>query len=131
MANFLVTPPHIVPEWYLLFFYAILRSIPNKLLGFVVMVLSIIVLILLPYIMKNSIIRSGSFRPCHKFFFWIFLVICILLSWIGGIPVIEPYLTVGRILSVFYFIIVLVCFPLSIFIDKLVYDIYNLNKIQK
>jgi quinol-cytochrome oxidoreductase complex cytochrome b subunit len=128
MANFLVTPPHIVPEWYLLFFYAILRSIPNKLLGFVVMVLSIIVLLILPYIMKNSIIRSGSFRPCHKLFFWIFLVICILLAWIGGIPVIEPYLTVGRVLSVLYFVIILICFPLSIFIDKLIYDIYNINK---
>lgn len=69
MANFLVTPPHIVPEWYLLFFYAILRSIPNKLLGFVAMVLSIVVLLVIPYIMKNSIIRSGSFRPCHKIFF--------------------------------------------------------------
>jgi ubiquinol-cytochrome c reductase cytochrome b subunit len=69
LANFLVTPPHIVPEWYLLFFYAILRSIPNKLLGFGAMILSIVVLFILPYIMKNSIIRSGSFRPCHKLFF--------------------------------------------------------------
>ena len=129
MANFLVTPPHIVPEWYLLFFYAILRSIPNKLLGFVAMVLSIVVLFILPYIMKNSIIRSGSFRPCHKLFFWIFVVICILLAWIGGIPVIEPYLTVGRILSVLYFINILILFPLGIFIDKFVYDYYHLKKL--
>jgi quinol-cytochrome oxidoreductase complex cytochrome b subunit len=131
MANFLVTPPHIVPEWYLLFFYAILRSIPNKLLGFVVMILSIVVLLIIPYIMKNNIIRSGSFRPSHKFFFWIFLVVCILLSWIGGIPVIEPYLTVGRILTVLYFILVLICFPLSNIIDKLAYEKYNLNKQNK
>lgn len=69
IANFLVTPPHIVPEWYLLFFYAILRSIPSKLMGFVVMVASIVILIFLPYIMKNAIIRSGAFRPAHKIFF--------------------------------------------------------------
>ena len=128
MANFLVTPPHIVPEWYLLFFYAVLRSIPNKLVGLLGFVLSIIVLILIPYIMKNSIIRSGSFRPLHKLFFWILLVTCILLSWIGGIPVIEPYLTVGRFLSILYFIIILVFFPLGIFIDKLVYNAYIKSK---
>jgi ubiquinol-cytochrome c reductase cytochrome b subunit len=130
MANFLVTPPHIVPEWYLLFFYAVLRSIPNKLLGLLAFVLSILVLILIPYIMKNSIIRSGSFRPCHKLFFWVFLVTCILLSWIGGIPVIEPYLTIGRVLSVLYFVIILILFPLGIYIDKLIYNIYINKKIK-
>src|SRR6185436_17086496 len=80
IANFLVTPPHIVPEWYLLFFYAILRSIPNKLLGFAVMVLSIVVLFLMPYITKNNIIRSGTYKPCYKLFFWLVLFICILLT---------------------------------------------------
>lgn len=128
MANFLVTPPHIVPEWYLLFFYAILRSIPNKLLGFIAMVLSIVVLLLIPYIMKNSIIKSGSFRPSYKVFFWFFLVICVLLSWIGGIPVIEPYLTIGRFLSILYFINIFVLFSISVFIDKLIYDIYCIKK---
>ncbi len=127
IANFLVTPPHIVPEWYLLFFYAILRSIPNKLLGFVVMVLSIIVLFIIPYITKNNIIRGGVYKPCYKLFFWLFLFVCILLTWIGGIPVIEPYLTIGRILSILYFINVLVLFPLAAFIDKLIYHIYILN----
>jgi len=127
IANFLVTPPHIVPEWYLLFFYAILRSIPNKLLGFVVMVLSIVVLFLMPYITKNNIIRSGSYKPCYKLFFWLFLFICILLTWIGGIPVMEPYLTIGRVLSVLYFINILILFPLSSFIDKLIYNIYYFN----
>jgi len=127
IANFLVTPPHIVPEWYLLFFYAILRSIPNKLLGFAVMVLSIVVLFLMPYITKNNIIRGGVYKPCYKLFFWIFLFVCILLTWIGGIPVIEPYLTIGRILSILYFIIILILFPLAAFIDKLIYNIYFLN----
>jgi len=127
IANFLVTPPHIVPEWYLLFFYAILRSIPGKLSGFVIMVASIIILIFLPYIMKNAIIRSGSFRPVHKFFFWIFIFNCWLLAWIGGIPVMEPYLTIGRILSFLYFFFLLVLFPLAIFIDRTIYDSYNLK----
>jgi ubiquinol-cytochrome c reductase cytochrome b subunit len=69
IANFLVTPPHIVPEWYLLFFYAILRSIPNKLLGFTVMVFSIVALFLMPYVVKNNIIRSALYKPCYKLFF--------------------------------------------------------------
>jgi len=124
IANFLVTPPHIVPEWYLLFFYAILRSIPNKLLGFLAMILSIVILLFLPYIMKNTIIRSAQFKPTYKLIFWIFLIVCILLGWIGGIPVIEPYLTIGRILSILYFLIILVIFPFSIFFDKLIYDVY-------
>jgi quinol-cytochrome oxidoreductase complex cytochrome b subunit len=128
IANFLVTPPHIVPEWYLLFFYAILRSIPNKLLGFIVMILSIVVLFIMPYITKSNIIRSGSFKPCYKLFFWLFLFICILLTWIGGIPVMEPYLTIGRVLSVLYFINILILFPFSIFIDKLIYNIYYRSK---
>jgi quinol-cytochrome oxidoreductase complex cytochrome b subunit len=77
--------------------------------------------------MKSSLIRSGSYRPIHKIFFWLFLVVCILLSWIGGIPVIEPYLTIGRFLSILYFVNILILFPLGIFIDKLVYDYYHLN----
>ena len=127
IANFLVTPPHIVPEWYLLFFYAILRSIPNKLLGFLVMILSIVVLLLIPYILKNSIIRAGVYKPSYKLFFWLFLFVCILLTWIGGIPVIEPYLTIGRFLSILYFIIVLILLPLAAFFDKLIYHIYILR----
>jgi len=129
IANFLVTPPHIVPEWYLLFFYAILRSIPNKLLGFIAMILSIVILLFLPYIMKNTIIRSGSFKPLYKLIFWIFVVICILLGWIGGIPVMEPYLTIGRILSVLYFVIILIIFPLSILFDKIIYMMCLLNEV--
>ena len=129
IANFLVTPPHIVPEWYLLFFYAVLRSIPNKVLGLLAFIASIIVLLLIPYIMKSSLIRSGSYRPIHKIFFWLFLVVCILLGWIGGIPVIEPYLTIGRFLSILYFVIILLLFPLGIYIDKLIYNIYIEKKI--
>lgn len=124
IANFLVTPPHIVPEWYLLFFYAVLRSIPNKLLGLLAFALSILVLLLIPYIMKHSLIRSGTFKPFYKICFWLFLVTCLLLGWIGGIPVIEPYLTIGRLLSILYFVIILVFLPISIFIERIIYDIY-------
>ena len=92
----------------LLPFYAILRSIPNKLLGFIAMILSIVILLVIPYIWKNSIIRSGALKPFQKVIFWIFVVNCILLAWIGGIPVIEPYLTVGRILSILYFVNILI-----------------------
>lgn len=127
IANFLVTPPHIVPEWYLLFFYAILRSIPGKLSGFLIMIISIIILMFLPYIMRNAIIRSGLFRPAHKIFFWIFVFNCCLLGWIGGIPVMEPYLSIGRFLSFFYFFFILVLFPLAIFIDRVIYNAYNLK----
>ena len=125
IANFLVTPPHIVPEWYLLFFYAILRSIPGKLSGFLIMIISIIILMFLPYILRNAIIRSGAFRPAHKVFFWIFIFNCILLGWIGGIPVMDPYLGVGRFLSFFYFFFILVLFPLAIFIDRAIYNSYS------
>lgn len=129
-ANFLVTPPHIVPEWYLLFFYAILRSVPSKLLGFFFMICSLLVLFLLPYLMKNSLIRSTVFKPWHKLWFWIFVVDCILLSWIGGVPVLEPFLTIGRFLSFLYFLIILVLFPIGAFIEKLIYDSYIFLKQQ-
>lgn len=127
-ANFLVTPPHIVPEWYLLFFYAILRSVPSKLLGFFFMICSLLVLFIFPYLMKNTLIRSTLFKPWHKFWFWIFFVDCVLLSWIGGVPVLEPFLTIGRFLSFLYFFIILVLFPMGAFIEKVIYDSYILLK---
>jgi ubiquinol-cytochrome c reductase cytochrome b subunit len=74
--------------------------------------------------MKHSLIRSGTFKPFYKICFWLFLVTCILLGWIGGIPVIEPYLSIGRFLSVLYFVIILVFLPISIFIERIIYDIY-------
>jgi ubiquinol-cytochrome c reductase cytochrome b subunit len=68
-ANFLITPAHIVPEWYLLFFYAVLRSVTNKLLGFLIMVFSIFILFFLPYFLKGQLIRSGNFRPIFAILF--------------------------------------------------------------
>jgi len=123
-ANFLVTPAHIVPEWYLLFFYAILRSVTNKLLGFFFMLSSLVVLGFLSYLLKGFLIRSSAFKPWHASWFWILVVSCIMLSWIGSLPVMDPYLGIGQNLSFLYFLIFLVFFPLGGPIERLVYDSY-------
>nr|AGH24316.1 apocytochrome b [Reclinomonas americana ATCC 50633] len=109
-ANPLVTPPHIVPEWYFLPFYAILRSIPNKLLGVVAMLVSILILIALPFL-NTSEIRSSQFRPIHRKLFWLFFVDCVILGWIGGNVPETPYLEIGQIATVFYFAYFLVFIP--------------------
>lgn len=79
-ANFLVTPAHIVPEWYFLPLYAVLRSVTHKLLGILLLALFILVILLLPYLCKHQLIRTTLFRPIHGFFFWIFFVNCLLLG---------------------------------------------------
>nr|YP_009515529.1 apocytochrome b [Montagnia macrospora]AVK39476.1 apocytochrome b [Montagnia macrospora] len=101
-ANPMVTPAHIVPEWYFLPFYAILRSIPHKLGGVIAMLASILILATLPWIHSTEI-RSSRFRPLYKFFYGILLSCCFLLGWIGGMPVEDPYVLIGQILSIFYF----------------------------
>src|ERR1051326_8819704 len=82
-ANPLATPPEIVPAWYFLPYYAILRSIPNKLLGVVAMFSSILVLFILPWL-DRSPVRSATFRPVYKWLFWVFLVACVVLGWVGA-----------------------------------------------
>ena len=109
-ANPMATPPHIVPDWYFLPFYAILRSIPSKFLGVIAMAAAILVLFLLPYL-NTSRIRSSTFRPIFKKFYWLFVVCVLLLSWIGGIPVQEPYYTIGQIATLFYFTFLLLLIP--------------------
>nr|YP_010248593.1 cytochrome b [Trachys variolaris]QTK22447.1 cytochrome b [Trachys variolaris] len=101
-ANPLVTPVHIQPEWYFLFAYAILRSIPNKLGGVVALVLSIAILIILPFT-SNKKMQSNSFYPMSKIMFWMFLSNTILLTWIGARPVEDPYILTGQILTITYF----------------------------
>nr|YP_010159304.1 cytochrome b [Perlesta teaysia]QRG31750.1 cytochrome b [Perlesta teaysia] len=101
-ANPLVTPVHIQPEWYFLFAYAILRSIPNKLGGVIALVLSIAILLILPFTNKNKF-RGVQFYPINQVLFWSLLVIVILLTWIGARPVEDPYIIVGQILTVLYF----------------------------
>jgi ubiquinol-cytochrome c reductase cytochrome b subunit len=115
-ANPLVTPSHIVPEWYFLPFYAILRSIPSKLGGVVAMVLAIVGLMFLPFIVK-SISRSAMFRPIYKIFFWFFVVDCFILGWIGGNPIAYPYYEIGQIATIFYFCYIFVFLPLISLIE--------------
>lgn len=101
-ANPMQTPASIVPEWYLLPFYAILRSIPNKLLGVVAMFGSLLILLVLP-ITDLSRIRGSQFRPAMKLAFWFFVVDFIILLWIGSQHPTEPYLTIGQVATAFYF----------------------------
>jgi len=116
-ANSLVTPAHIVPEWYFLPFYAILRSIPDKLGGVLAMVLAILILLILP-ITNLSKIRSGSFRPLYSFGYWFLVSIFILLGWIGQKPVESPFIEIGMASTVFYFVFLLFLVPAFGFIEQ-------------
>lgn len=110
-ANPLVTPAHIVPEWYFLPFYAILRSVPSKAMGVVLMFSAVLVLFVLPWLDKSPV-RSARFRPLYKYCFWIFVVACLALGWSGGqLPEGLP-LWVGRISAVYYFMFFFVVMPL-------------------
>nr|YP_010010053.1 cytochrome b [Anoplistes halodendri]QNS38610.1 cytochrome b [Anoplistes halodendri] len=101
-ANPLVTPVHIQPEWYFLFAYAILRSIPNKLGGVIALVMSIAILYVVPFTNPQKF-QSTQFYPLNKILFWSFFVIIILLTWIGARPVEDPYIMTGQILTILYF----------------------------
>jgi quinol-cytochrome oxidoreductase complex cytochrome b subunit len=116
-ANPLVTPPHIVPEWYFLPFYAILRSIPDKLGGVVAMVSAIIALMFLPFI-NTSEVRSSKFRPIFGVFYWFLFFDFILLGWIGQNPVETPYIEIGMFATAFYFLSLLIFIPLIGLIEK-------------
>nr|YP_010276175.1 cytochrome b [Ptecticus tenebrifer]UCU06680.1 cytochrome b [Ptecticus tenebrifer]UHY39289.1 cytochrome b [Ptecticus tenebrifer] len=102
-ANPLVTPVHIQPEWYFLFAYAILRSIPNKLGGVIALVMSIAILMILPFYYLSKF-RGIQFYPINQILFWIMVVTVILLTWIGARPVEDPYIITGQILTVIYFL---------------------------
>jgi len=110
-ANPLVTPAHIVPEWYFLFAYAILRSIPDKLLGVIALFSSLLVLLALPHV-HTCKIRSLQFRPIGKIMFWFLVADFLLLTYIGQCPVEEPWYTLGQICTVFYFCYFLILTPL-------------------
>lgn len=102
-ANPLVTPPHIQPEWYFLFAYAILRSIPNKLGGVIALVMSIAILFILPFTNKFSFQRN-QFYTLNQILFWIITITVVLLTWIGARPVEDPYITTGQLLTILYFL---------------------------
>jgi ubiquinol-cytochrome c reductase cytochrome b subunit len=111
-ANPMVTPPHIVPEWYFLPFYAILRSIPNKLAGVIAMISSILVLLGLPWLDKSKI-KSLAYRPLSRFFFWVFIADSLLLGYVGSQPAEGIFLTIGTIATFYYFTHFFLVIPLA------------------
>ena len=110
-ANPLVTPAHIVPEWYLLPFYAILRSIPDKLLGVIAMFAAIFVLVILPWL-DTSKVRSALFRPIYKQFYWFLVADVLILGYMGAMPAEGIYLLIARVATAYYFIHFLVILPI-------------------
>jgi ubiquinol-cytochrome c reductase cytochrome b subunit len=110
-ADPLVTPPHIVPEWYFLPFYAILRSIPDKLAGVIAMFGALLILFVLPWL-DTSKVRSARFRPIYKKIFWLFLIDCIILGWVGANPPEGHFILIGRLATAYYFLHLLVLMPI-------------------
>nr|UGS79846.1 cytochrome b [Parantica sita]USN94470.1 cytochrome b [Parantica sita] len=119
-ANPLVTPIHIQPEWYFLFAYAILRSIPNKLGGVIALIMSILILIILPFTF-NSKIQGIQFYPINQNLFWLMISIIFLLTWIGARPVEVPYILTGQLLTILYFSYFFINPMLIKFWDKLIF----------
>jgi len=132
-ADPLVTPEHIVPEWYFLPFYAILRAIPFKLLGVLAMLSSIFILFLLPWL-DTSKVRSCRFRPIYKQFYWIFIFNFIVLGWVGSKVPEGHYLIISRISTAYYFLHFLFILPILGFFEKtspLPLNIFENSKVKK
>jgi len=110
-ANPLQTPAHIVPEWYFLPFYAILRAVPDKLMGVLLMFAAVLVLFFLPWLDRHKV-RSANFRPFYKQFFWLFAIDCIILGWVGAMPAEGIYVLIARIATAYYFSFFLIIMPL-------------------
>jgi ubiquinol-cytochrome c reductase cytochrome b/c1 subunit len=116
-ANPLVTPSHIVPEWYLLPFYAILRSVPDKLGGVVLMFGAILILAALPWL-DTSKVRSAIFRPIYKQFFWLLVIDVLVLGYMGAMPAEGTYLLISRIATIYYFAHFIIIMPILGFMEK-------------
>nr|ANE11000.1 cytochrome b [Brama japonica]QGS65153.1 cytochrome b [Brama dussumieri]WNH38492.1 cytochrome b [Brama orcini] len=116
-ANPMVTPPHIKPEWYFLFAYAILRSIPNKLGGVLALLASILVLMVVPFL-HTSKQRALTFRPVSQLLFWTLIANVAILTWIGGMPAEQPFIIIGQVASLLYFSLFLVFFPLTGWVEN-------------
>jgi len=117
MANPEVTPLHIVPEWYFLLFYGILRSVPSKIGGILLLIASIACIVFLP-IISRPVIRSGRFRPLFKIAFWLFVADVIILSWTASNPVETPYFEIGQAATIFYFVFFLILNPVIIVLER-------------
>nr|YP_009241710.1 cytochrome b [Mesophleps albilinella]AMP87977.1 cytochrome b [Mesophleps albilinella] len=120
-ANPLVTPIHIQPEWYFLFAYAILRSIPNKLGGVIALIMSILILITLPFSFFKKI-QGIQFYPLSQIMFWIMVSTIFLLTWIGARPVEDPFIIIGQMLTIIYFLYYIINPLLNIYWDKLIFN---------
>ena len=116
-ANPLVTPPHIVPEWYFLPYYAILRAIPDKLLGVIAMFGSILVLFIVPWL-DTARVRSAKFRPTYRKFFWLLVIDCFVLGYVGANPPEGWFILAGRIATFYYFFHFLILMPVLGLIER-------------
>jgi quinol-cytochrome oxidoreductase complex cytochrome b subunit len=131
LGNPLVTPPHIVPEWYFLPLYAVSRSIPDKLLGVIALLCSILIMLFLPFVIgKWLLIRSLFFKPFLKVLIIVFIINSFFLGWIGGQPVIPPYYFIGQVSTFIYFLLFLL-FAFSSLIENIILKIFVLKNIKK
>jgi ubiquinol-cytochrome c reductase cytochrome b/c1 subunit len=119
-ANPMVTPAHIVPEWYFLPFYAILRAVPDKLFGVLALASSILILALVPFL-DDTTVRSNFFKPLRKFLFWFFVFNFIFLGWLGGQPVKQPFLDYSQGAALFHFCYFLFLIPIFNFFEGLMF----------
>ena len=117
IANPLATPAHVVPEWYLLPFYAMLRAIPNKLMGVIVLFSAIVVLAVIPWL-DRSPVKSAKYRPAYRFFFWVFVLICIGLGYLGSQEPTEGLALIARIFTFGYFAFFLIIMPVLSFTER-------------
>jgi len=131
MSNTFITPAHIVPEWYFLPIYAILRSIPNKGLGIFFSFFFVVSVFLLPFIGKKSLVRSATFRPIFAVVLWFLFFVCLLLGWVGGLPVYSPFAEIGMVVTFLYFFILFIVIPIIIYIENIIFTAYLIRKNQK
>lgn len=122
-----VTPEHIVPEWYFLYLYAILRSVLNKLLGMVLVIFSVLGLLLLPITSSFCWLRGSRFKLSFLFFFWLFAINWLLLTWIGGMPVVYPFDVLGQFLTLLFFLCLYLFLPISNMLDSLCFHLYYIR----